>query len=237
MKIEGRMKSPAYVYEIVRYYRDLVDSIAETPVAERNQRLSMKASAVAGTPKSDEERRMDVAALFNRGYDRGYFHDHDPAIINEYYSSNFGVEVGNVQGNVVRLTQSLRNGDGVVFLDEEARKLGGLNVSGISLVDPTNPRRSRIVESAEPGDRVRFHEPIPEGALYLYRTFNYRLNKEIENALVQTRRRTPVSARIVAKVPSLPTRLCSSARATACRPCAEEGRRPQIACRSVRQIR
>lgn len=200
LKIEGRMKSPAYVYEIVRYYRDLVDSIAETPVAERNQRLSMKASSLAGTPKSDEERRLDVAALFNRGYDRGYFHEHDPAIVNEYYSSNFGVEVGNVQGNAVRLTQSLRNGDGVVFLDDEARKLGGLNVSGISLVDPTNPRRSRIVESAEPGDRVRFHEPIPEGAVYLYRTFNYRLNKEIENALVQTRRRTPVSARLVAKV-------------------------------------
>ncbi len=200
LKIEGRMKSPAYVYEIVRYYRDLVDSLAGISAAETSQRLSMKASSIAGTPKSDEERRLDVASLFNRGYDRGYFHDHDPAIINEYYSSNFGVEVGNVQGSVVRLSQSLRNGDGVVFLDDEARKLGGLNVSGISLVDPTNPRRSRVVETAEPGDRVRFHEPIPEGAVYLYRTFNYRLNKEIENSLVQTRRRSPVSARIVAKI-------------------------------------
>lgn len=228
VKIEGRMKSPTYVYEVVRYYRDIVDAVLGISPSVREKSLSMKASAAespmpagmrapaqrrgvgagpAGFAASrqggvgcEEARRDDVAAIFNRGYDRGYFHDHDPAIINEYFSSNFGVEIGRVRRDSVRLSKSIRNGDGVVFLDETARKLGGLNVSGIRTVDPTSSRRTRIVESAEPGDLVQFHEPIPEGAVFLYRTYNYCLNKEIDNALRQTRRRIPVDARLVARV-------------------------------------
>ncbi|MBQ9813011.1 MAG: U32 family peptidase [Thermoguttaceae bacterium] len=201
IKIEGRMKSPVYVYEVVRYYRDLVDQIAGVPREISEKRLSIKRSSDAAPKAFDEEaRRFDVASVFNRGYDRGYYYDHDPNIVNEFYSSNFGVEVGRVRRDAVRLSQPLRNGDGVVFLDDTARKLGGLNVSGITLVDPTNPRRSRVVESAEPNDLVRFDDPIPEGAVTLYRTFNYRLNKEAENALQQTRRREPIDASLIAKV-------------------------------------
>ncbi len=200
IKIEGRMKSPVYVYEVARYYRDLVDRIAGTPEEFSEKRLSIKRSADAAPEVFDEEsRRFDVASVFNRGYDRGYYYDRDPNIVNKFYSSNYGVEVGRVRRDAVRLSQPLRNGDGVVFLDEKARKLGGSNVSGIKLVDPTNARRSRIVESAEPKDLIRFDDPIPEGAVVLYRTFNYRLNKEIENALQQTRRREPVDASLIVK--------------------------------------
>lgn len=203
LKIEGRMKSPSYVYETVRYYRDLVDSLSGVAPQTRKKRLAIK-----GAPddvRDEEKRRGDVAALFNRGYDHGYFYEHDPAIINEFYSSNFGVEVGkvrhdDVRGDVVRLSEPLRNGDGVVFLDETARKLGGLNVSGIRLFDPTNSRRSKIVERAEPNDLVQFHEPVPENATVLYRTFHHQLNKEIDLALQQTRRHEPVAAKLVARV-------------------------------------
>ncbi len=199
LKIEGRMKSPAYVYETVRYYRDLVDALSGVAPQTASKRLAIK-SAPTVDARVEEERRDDVAALFNRGYDRGYFYEHDPAMINEFYSSNFGVEVGRVRRGAVRLSKSLRNGDGVVFLDETARKLGGLNVSGIRLIDPTNSRRSRIVESAEPGDLVQFHDPVPEDATVLYRTFNHRLNKEIDVALQQTRRHEPINAKLVARV-------------------------------------
>ncbi|MBP5621532.1 MAG: U32 family peptidase, partial [Thermoguttaceae bacterium] len=144
IKIEGRMKSPVYVYEVVRYYRDLVDRISGVSKEVSDKRLSIKQAADAAPKTFDEAaRRLDVASVFNRGYDRGYYYEHDPNIVNEFYSSNFGVEVGRVRRDAVRLSQPLRNGDGVVFLDDTARKLGGLNVSGITLVDPTNPRRRR----------------------------------------------------------------------------------------------
>ena len=209
-KIEGRMKSPQYVYATTRYYRDLIDSITGVTPERSERRLSIKRSAeekraesqrVDVLPQEEEaRRRRDIAALFNRGYDKGFYHETDPDMINEFYASNFGVEVGRVYREAVRLSEPLRNGDGVVFLDDSARKLGGLNVSGVRLVDRTNPRRVKVVEGGEPGDLVRFHEPIPEGATRLYRTFNYRLNKEIENALAQARRREPVAAHIVCRI-------------------------------------
>ena len=209
IKIEGRMKSPTYVYTTVRYYRDLLDSLTGVSASTAAKRLSLKKStADAAAPTQgnvadadvEAERRREIAGIFNRGYDFGYFREHDPAIINEFFSSNFGVEIGRVRRDAVRLSAPLVNGDGVVFLDETARKLDGLNVGGIRLVDPTNSRRTKLVERAEPGDLVRFDVPIPPEATVLYRTFDHRLNKTVENALKQIRRREPISARLTARV-------------------------------------
>jgi len=212
IKIEGRMKSPNYVYEVVRYYRDLVDALSGVSNEVAEKRLSVKKSSDEKSvkdgaeiknildPKTEEARRRDVAGVFNRGYDFGYYYDADPNIVNEHYSSNFGVEVGRVRRDAVRLSRSLRNGDGVVFLDDTARKLSGLNVSRIRLVNPTSARAGRIVDVAEPNDLVQFDVPIPEGSAVLYRTSDYRLNKEIENALKQTRRHEPINAILTAKV-------------------------------------
>ena len=209
IKIEGRMKSPVYVYTTVRYYRDLLDSLTGVSASTAAKRLSLKKStADADAPTLGDlanaavetARRREIAGIFNRGYDFGYFREHDPAIINEFFSSNFGVEIGRVRRDAVRLSAPLVNGDGVVFLDATARKLDGLNVGGIRLVDPTNSRRTKLVERAEPGDLVRFDVPIPPEATVLYRTFDHRLNKTIENALKQIRRREPISARLTARV-------------------------------------
>lgn len=206
IKIEGRMKSPNYVYEIVRYYRDLVDKIDGLDPEIAEKRLAVKGDAQSvdrpenNAETEEDSRRLDVAGIFNRGYAHGYYYERDPKIVNEFYSSNFGVEVGRVSRGRIRLSQPLRNGDGVVFLDETARKLGGLNVSGIKIVDPTNTRRWRLAESAMPGDLIQFDDPIPENADALYRTFNHLLNKEIENALKQTRRRQPLDAALIAKI-------------------------------------
>ncbi|MBQ9128901.1 MAG: DUF3656 domain-containing protein, partial [Thermoguttaceae bacterium] len=209
IKIEGRMKSPVYVYTTVRSYRDLLDSLTGVSASTAAKRLSLKKStADADAPTQGDladaavetARRREIAGIFNRGYDFGYFREHDPAIINEFFSSNFGVEIGRVRRDAVRLSAPLVNGDGVVFLDATARKLDGLNVGGIRLVDPTNSRRTKLVERAEPGDLVRFDVPIPPEATVLYRTFDHRLNKTVENALKQIRRREPISARLTARV-------------------------------------
>lgn len=207
IKIEGRMKSPVYVYTTVRYYRDLLDSLTGVSASTAAKRLSLKKSTDDAPTQGnladaavETARRREIAGIFNRGYDFGYFREPDPAIINEFFSSNFGVEIGRVRRDAVRLSAPLVNGDGVVFLDATARKLDGLNVGGIRLVDPTNSRRTKLVERAEPGDLVRFDVPVPPEATVLYRTFDHRLNKTVENALKQIRRREPISARLTARV-------------------------------------
>lgn len=238
IKVEGRMKSPIYVYEVVRYYRDLLDELTGVSKATAEKRLSVKKSTAetrqksqnvpkfarkspdaapvdADSIRSEAERRQNIAAIFNRGYDFGFLREHDPEILNEFFASNFGVEIGRTRRGCVRLARPLRNGDGVVFLDETARKIGGLNVAGIRLVDPTNARRVKIVESAEPGDLVQFDVPVPKDAAFLYRTFDWRLNREIENALKLIRRREPINAKLVAKVGSPLELTLSNARAAA----------------------
>ena len=208
VKIEGRMKSPPYVLATTRYYRDLLDSIMETPIETSLARLSVKKSEDGAsdtrsrptTAEADAERRAEIEALFNRGYAKGFNWEHDPEIVNATFSANFGVEIGRVRRDAARLAAPLRNGDGVVFLDSKLNKLGGLYVNGLLIVDPTNTKRARPADAAQPGDLVRFRDPIPDGAAILYRTFDHALNKRLENELKQTRRREPIAARLVAKV-------------------------------------
>ncbi|MDO5309229.1 MAG: U32 family peptidase [Planctomycetia bacterium] len=210
IKLEGRMKAPGYVYAVVRYYRDLIDSLENIDPSQRQARLCDNDEDAADQTQFawqniarepvEERRRDQIAALFNRGYDKGYFYQEDPKFINEFYASNFGVEVGRVQRGAVRLSQPLCNGDGVVFLDQTARKLSGFNVSGVNWIDPTNARRTRRVDHAQPNDLVQFDEPIPPGATVLYRTYDHRLQKFIERRLKQARRYEPLRATLRAKV-------------------------------------
>ncbi|MDR1832935.1 MAG: U32 family peptidase [Fusobacteriaceae bacterium] len=98
IKIEGRMKDPHYVYETVRYYREVLHG---------------------GAPTSR------TAALFNRGYDTPYFYGVSKTLINTKYSANMGVEIGAVAGGKIELKKPVSMGDGVIWLDGKHRILGG----------------------------------------------------------------------------------------------------------------
>lgn len=66
IKVEGRKKSPEYVFETVSYYRNVLDNI---------------------------NKEMESYKLFNRGYSKGYFYN-DNKLMNFKYSSNFGYLIG-----------------------------------------------------------------------------------------------------------------------------------------------
>ncbi|WP_372713534.1 peptidase U32 family protein, partial [Ilyobacter sp.] len=80
IKLEGRMKSPQYVFETVAYYKSLIDGIYL------------------------KERTSD---LFNRGYSKGYFYGDRENIINSRYSSDFGKCIGSIEGKEIKISEEL----------------------------------------------------------------------------------------------------------------------------------
>lgn len=107
IKIEGRMKSPEYIYETVRYYRALIDG---------------------------EETENSTGKLFNRGYGKGYFYGADN-IINREYSAHFGYKIAERIKNseVYQLSEDIKLGDGIAFINREKKVESGEYINKIIL--------------------------------------------------------------------------------------------------------
>lgn len=108
LKIEGRMKSPAYLGFITKLYRTLMDNY--------NEKKSLATT---------EEQRKNLALLFNRGFTRGHmFHDKNEDLMNSKTSNHQGIPIGEVleiTKNKIKLyvTEDLNQEDGIRFASEE----------------------------------------------------------------------------------------------------------------------
>ena len=118
IKIEGRLKRPAYVYAATKYYRDLLDEV----------------------DASDDLR--DLSESFNRGYTDGYTICKSKRIINERTSSHIGVPVGRVEsvcerkGYVFAQVSSdyhFAKGDGAKIL-RDGIEVGGSDVTSVKRI-------------------------------------------------------------------------------------------------------
>lgn len=190
IKLEGRMKSPEYVFEAVRYYRGMIDTLREASP----ERLASVLEKIEKAPVQTRP-HPGIERLFNRGYSKGYFYEHDPDFLNTAFSASWGVKAGEIQKRRIRLTAPLRNGDGVVFLDRNLQKIDGLNVSRIVL-----EKTGEIVPQAPRGAEVSLGVPVPPGAALLYKTFDYELNRTLATEMKLQRRRTPIQAVLTARV-------------------------------------
>ena len=113
IKIEGRLKRPAYVYAAVKYYRDLLDG------------------------KDTREDLLNLSESFNRGYFDGYTLCKSKPLINPKTSSHIGVPIGKVlsvetRGGYkfarVQSSYPLAKGDGVKIL-RQGVEVGGSDVT------------------------------------------------------------------------------------------------------------
>lgn len=99
IKIEGRMKSPNYVYEMVGKYKDIL----------------------MGTDGKHHPEK-----IFNRGYSKGYFYKNEEnKLMNKEYSSNYGYSIGDVRGRILKLNTTVILGDGIAYLDKDMNILKG----------------------------------------------------------------------------------------------------------------
>mmetsp|Transcript_17654 Transcript_17654/g.29019 ORF Transcript_17654/g.29019 Transcript_17654/m.29019 type:complete len:955 (+) Transcript_17654:92-2956(+) len=132
LKIEGRLKSPEYVANVVRVYRSALDSVMSsmlespekpTKASNKNGRQSMK-SVIS------DDQRYELEMVFSRGLYTGWFNGIDnKALVHGRYGKKRGFFLGRVSyvardHVVVQLDEDkslkdgsavLKAGDGVVF--------------------------------------------------------------------------------------------------------------------------
>ncbi len=101
-KIEGRMKRPEYVYEVVRQYREAIDKVMLNQVYTQ-----------------DQENLDSLKKLFNRGFTTGHlFNQKGLDLVNYYRPNHQGIVLGKVihstpKGIMIKLINPLHQGDGI----------------------------------------------------------------------------------------------------------------------------
>ena len=101
LKIEGRMKSPEYVYLTTRTYRNAIDN--KTPVTE-NDILNLK-------------------KIFNRDFTKGFiFHEDNDKYTNTYRPNHLGIKIGSVI--------DYKDGQAIIKLDKELNINDGIRIIG-----------------------------------------------------------------------------------------------------------
>lgn len=149
-KIEGRLKTPEYVANVTRVYREALDRAAAQQLATY-------------TPSQDERYRLEMA--FSRGLYTGWFEGIDnQALVHARFGKKRGVYLGEVQqvrpdGVILQSQAPVKAGDGVVFdqgnpgAGEEGGRIYGIQSLGRSVL-LTFGRRDIDLHRIHKGDKV-----------------------------------------------------------------------------------
>ncbi|MBI5394604.1 MAG: U32 family peptidase [Verrucomicrobia bacterium] len=179
-KIEGRLKSPEYVANITRIYRQALDKLAVPSPVTRHPSLV--------TPSD----RYDMEMAFSRGLHTGWFRGtNNQALVHARFGKKRGVFLGEVtrieRDRVwLKLNGRLKPGDGIVFDagrpdekeeggrvyvverrgDETAMEFGSGDVdfrrvhAGDKVWKTSDPELDRRLRQTFAGDEPRFHRPV-----------------------------------------------------------------------------
>ena len=162
LKIEGRMKEPAYVANVVSQYRAALDG---------------KASA---------GNKDNLKKTFNRTFTKGYlFHEDPKDLTNIRRPNNFGYEIGKVTGHrsgmyEITLSQRLNQND-IIRIDHDNEDV---NLSVVKLYD----RDGNLINGADKVCYIRIKEKLSSGDV-VYKTKDYLFYKDLEDNLEKEFRR------------------------------------------------
>jgi len=179
LKIEGRLKSPEYVANITRVYRQALDRLARTSADHPETHFG------AGD-------LYDLQMGFSRGLYSGWFRGiHNQELVHARFGKKRGVLLGQVRrvaegGVLISREGAVKPGDGVVFdgghpeLPEQGGRVyqvadrgsdlhlsfgrGDVDLSKISVGDrvwkTSDPELDRRLRQTFAGDQPRFHRPL-----------------------------------------------------------------------------
>lgn len=172
-KLEGRMKSPAYVYTVTRLYRKAIDSYIEE-----------------GIVKIDENELNNLRKIFNRKFTKGFlFDEENNNFINPYRPNHLGIEIGKVidiKGNnaIVKLSDTLSINDGIRFVGK----------ADTGLILTSMFKNGKKIDTAYKNDvvSIKIKDEVKINSIVL-KTTDYNLNKEIENKLKCETRKVGIS--------------------------------------------
>ncbi|QAT43254.1 U32 family peptidase [Aminipila luticellarii] len=156
LKIEGRMKEPAYVANVVSTYRKALDH------------------------KITEEEKGNLNKTFNRTFTKGYlFHEDPKDITNILRPNNFGYEIGRVSKMVkdmveITLTKTLHQND-IIRISHNKEDV---NLTVVKLYD----KDDNLINKAEDVCYIKIKEKLSKGDI-VYITKDYSYYKELESSL------------------------------------------------------
>lgn len=171
LKIEGRMKEPVYVANVVSKYRAALD----------------------GSLTAEDRENLDKT--FNRTYTRGYiFGEEACRITNTDRPNNFGYRIGTICGSFngmyeIRLQKPLNQND-VIRIDHDGEDV---LLSVVRLYD----RAGNLISGSDNVCFIRIKEKLSPGDV-VYKTKDFLYNKELESALSGEFRRFPLDIRVYA---------------------------------------
>ena len=171
LKVEGRMKEPAYVANVISKYRKALDG------------------------KLTKQDLEDLKKTFNRTYTKGYvFHEDKKDITNITKPNNFGYEVGKITNFYkgmyeVTLQKPLHQND-MIRIDNENEDI---NLSLVKLYD----RNGNLINKADKIAYFKAKEKCEIGDK-VYITKDYLYYKELETMLEKEYRRFPLHLRVYA---------------------------------------
>ncbi|TFG81903.1 MAG: U32 family peptidase, partial [Erysipelotrichales bacterium] len=168
LKVEGRMKRPEYVAQVISSYRKQLD-----------KELSL-------VQVTEEEKAM--AQLFSRGFTNGYLFNALPAeVLNMQTSSHVGLEIGEVVGCngkyiQLKLKETLHQGDGIRLVKGAFEE--GFTVNFLY-------KEGKLVSSAIGAAQLNQHMKIPQGAK-VYRTTDIKQMETLNQQIHRNERRVPL---------------------------------------------
>ena len=171
LKIEGRMKEPVYVANVVSCYRAALDGVASPQDREKLNRT------------------------FNRSFTKGYlFHEDRKDITNIEKPNNFGYEIGTIakarKGTYeIQLTRPLSQNDVIRIRHGN----DDINLSVAKLYD----RDGRLISGSDSSCFIRIKEKLSAGDI-VYKTKDVAFTKELEGKLVGEYRRFPLDVAVYA---------------------------------------
>lgn len=171
LKIEGRMKEPAYVANVVSQYRAALDG---------------KASA---------GNKDNLKKTFNRTFTKGYlFHEDPKDLTNIRRPNNFGYEIGKVTGHrsgmyEITLSQRLNQND-IIRIDHDNEDV---NLSVVKLYD----RDGNLINKADKVCYIKIKEKLSAGDV-VYKTKDYLFYKDLEDNLEKEFRRFRLDLKVYA---------------------------------------
>lgn len=171
LKIEGRMKEPVYVANVVSKYRAALD----------------------GSLTAEDKENLDKT--FNRTYTKGYiFGEEACRITNTDRPNNFGYRIGTIRGSFngmyeIRLQKPMNQND-VIRIDHDGEDV---LLSVVRLYD----RAGNLISGSDDVCFIKIKEKLSSGDV-VYKTKDFLYNKELESALSGEFRRFPLDIRVYA---------------------------------------
>lgn len=178
-KIEGRMKSPSYVYTTTKLYRETRDNYLKTKKIMVNQ-----------------EDLYNLQNIFSRPTTKGYILNEDnKEVINPDFSNHQGVLIGKVTKSKnnyieVTLTDDVSIHDGLRIINKDFEYGLTLNEFTINNKQVYTGLKNQVIT-------FKVNKNIPLNSK-VYRTLSYKIETEIKNKINQKLRKIPVTFKFVA---------------------------------------